>query len=359
MSLKKGLSIFLLLSAAVSCAVLYSSVDTSSFDIFRSAVPARLAFAASLVVAVWLLDALKLWALTRAAGEQVSYAFALELTWINYFGAAITPMQSGGGPFQIYLMYRKGISVGKSVAITLTRTILTLLILVLTIPFGFLLQERLPEVGAGMRWFLLYIVVFCTIAGGAIVLSVVRPRLVKRAGGTLVVLLKRVGLLKPEWVGHILRRVSREIDSYNQNLWALLTRGRRYFLLAALLAVLQMIALLSVMPCMILAVGLPVNYLECILVQALFLFLLYFIPTPGGSGAAEGGAALVFRVFVPWSAAGVLGVGWRFLTEHTGIFMGMLVVLKMIGWGAAQQILTQSGDLDGAEEAARKEDAEA
>ena len=32
-------------------------------------------------------------------------------------------MQSGGGPFQIYLLYKNGVSVGKSVAITLVRTL--------------------------------------------------------------------------------------------------------------------------------------------------------------------------------------------------------------------------------------------
>jgi uncharacterized membrane protein YbhN (UPF0104 family) len=106
-------------------------------------------------------------------------------------------------------------------------------------------------------------------------------------------------------------------------------------------ALFQLIVYLSVMPCLIWAIGLPVQYWDCIIMQALFLFLLYFIPTPGGSGAAEGGAALVFSMFAPWSVAGALGVGWRFLTEYTGIFLGTIVIIKLVGWGIVNQIMTR------------------
>lgn len=83
--------------------------------------------------------------------------------------------------------------------------------------------------------------------------------------------------------------------------------------------------------------------------QALFLFMLYFIPTPGGSGAAEGGAAFVFGLFVPWNVAGVLGVAWRILTEYTGIALGVVVVMKLIGWNLADQIIVKRKENNGIE----------
>jgi uncharacterized membrane protein YbhN (UPF0104 family) len=95
---------------------------------------------------------------------------------------------------------------------------------------------------------------------------------------------------------------------------------------------------------MIWALEFPVKYYQCVLVQSVFLFLLYFIPTPGGSGAAEGGAALVFSMFVPWNVAGMLGVGWRALTEYTGIILGAAVAVRRIGWKLANQIMTRDAD---------------
>ena len=76
---------------------------------------------------------------------------------------------------------------------------------------------------------------------------------------------------------------------------------------------------------------------------SLFLFLLYFVPTPGGSGAAEGGAAAVFRLLVPWNLAGLMAVSWRFLTEYTGIFLGTWVALRYLGWNLAEQLLQEKG----------------
>ncbi|MDR1916726.1 MAG: flippase-like domain-containing protein [Synergistaceae bacterium] len=340
MSVKKGLTIFLLLSVVVCGAILVFSIDKTSFDIFRHADPIKLVLSILLVAMVWLLDALKLFLLTRAAGARISCRLSIELTWINYFGAAITPMQSGGGPFQMYIMYQNGISVGKSIAITLVRTILTMLILGLTIPFALIFADDLPHIGWGARGFIFYVVIFSLVAWSFIVLSLVRPNIVKRLLGKSIVKLKHLGVLKPGRVARLLKHVNREIDVYNENFRAFMTTGRRCFVSGAFVAFVQLLAQLSVMPCMIWSIGFEVMYFECVLIQALFLFLLYFIPTPGGSGAAEGGAALVFSLFVPWNVAGMLGVGWRLLTEYTGIFFGAIVAAKSIGWSLVNQVMS-------------------
>lgn len=338
MTVKKGLSIFLLLSIAMSGFILCLSVDRTSWDVFREADGWKMAIAALFVVAVWILDATKLSLLSRAAGERISPRLAIELTLINYFGAAITPMQSGGGPFQMYMMYKNGICVGKTFAITLVRTILTLMILGLTIPFGFMLQTDLPKMGWGMTGFVFYVVLFCLAVWVLVVVSIMRPKLIKRMFGAIVVGLEKIGILKKERIARIIKRLNREIDVYRQNLCDFMTTGRVYFIVSVVLTALQLLAQLSIMPCMIWALGLPVMYVECVLIQALFIFLLYFIPTPGASGAAEGGAAFVFSLFVPWNVAGMLGVSWRFLTEYTGMLLGTMVALKTIGWGLVNRL---------------------
>jgi uncharacterized protein (TIRG00374 family) len=339
--LRKGLSIFLFLSLAVCVAILLLSIDRKSFVIFKKADAFKLYLAFMLVVCVWLLDALKIRLLIRAAGESVTFLTSMELTWINYFGAAITPMQSGGGPLQMYVMYQHGISVGKSVAITIIRTVLIMLILGMMIPFAIMIRGDLPKMGWGVRGFVFYVVIFILAIWLSLIVSIVKPVLVKRLAARIINLLRRVGLLKAEWEASLLKRAMREIDTYNENVRAFLTTGRRYFLPCVFVAFVQIVFQLSVMPCMIWALGLPVSYPECVLVQALFLFLLYFIPTPGGSGAAEGGAALVFSLFVPWNVAGILGIGWRFMTEYTGIFLGAIVALRRIGWKLANQIMSR------------------
>ena len=92
------------------------------------------------------------------------------------------------------------------------------------------------------------------------------------------------------------------------------------------------------------ALSLAVNYLHAVLAQAMFMFILYFIPTPGASGVAEGGGAAIFSLLMPDNIAGIMAVVCRFFTEYLAIFMGCIVAIRMIGWGAAERIISGHQD---------------
>jgi hypothetical protein len=53
---------------------------------------------------------------------------------------------------------------------------------------------------------------------------------------------------------------------------------------------------------------------------------------------AESGGAALFRTLMPWNMAGIMAVIWRFFTEYISIFMGVLVVVKMLGWGVTEDL---------------------
>jgi uncharacterized protein (TIRG00374 family) len=342
MTVRKGLGLFVLIAVVASSAVLLCSLDRSALAILARADRRFVLLACLLVVLTWLLDAVKMMALVRAAGERIRPKLALLLVWLNYFGCAITPMQSGGGPFQIYLLYRNaGIPVGKGVAITLVRTLLTLFILGLSVPLAALIDPSLIEGHRILRGFFSYVIFFILISWGVVALSLLRPGLLKRWGSAAVLWLKRFGFLPPRRVLRSVRRINREIDTYNDNIRFFVSQGKGWFMAGAVFAALHQWAQLSVLPCLIAALGLPVSYVQTILIQGIFVFLLYFVPTPGGSGAAEGGGAMVFRVLVPANLSGALAISWRFLTEYTGIILGVVVALRLLGFGLAEQLIRE------------------
>ncbi|GHV29269.1 membrane protein [Synergistales bacterium] len=343
MSVKKAILCFLLVSLCVSGVILYWSIDSSSWEIFKNADRGRIAIACVMVVLTWMLDALKVKFLTMAADERISFLFSFELTMINYFGSALTPMQSGGGPFQMYMMYQNGIGFGKSAAITLVRTIMTVAILGATIPISVVLGIHLPKMGIDMNVFIEYMLVVILLVWTVIALSLLRPKLLKRWVYALLMKIERLGFLSKSRAKQAVKRFVNEADSYNTIMRELITNGRKHFLLGIITAIAQMWVYLSIMPCLIWALNMPFNYVDCVVVEAIFIFMLYFVPSPGGSGAAEYGAAMVFRLFVPWSAAGMLGVGWRFLSEYTGIAVGIVVAMKVIGWQLTNKLF-KSGD---------------
>jgi uncharacterized protein (TIRG00374 family) len=292
-----------------------------------------------LVLLFWNLDALKLYSLVYAAEERIRYRFAFLLNWLRYFGCAITPMQSGGGPFQVYFMFRAGIPIGKGVAITLVSTLMTLFQVGLMVPLVLLFKPEMLEGRFILQGVLGYVVLFVIGTWLLVVLSLVRPSLMKKWAGMLLMLLKRMGIVKPRRVLRTLRRIHREIDNYSRNFRLFFSKGFPLFLMAFVISWMQMVAMFSILPCLIWSLGIEVNFGEAFLAQALFLFILYFVPTPGASGVAEGGGAAIFSFLVPWNMAGVLAIAWRFFTEYISIAMGALVAVRLIGWGETEALL--------------------
>ena len=57
---------------------------------------------------------------------------------------------------------------------------------------------------------------------------------------------------------------------------------------------------------------------------------MYFTPTPGASGVAEGGYGLLFSQLVNNHDITMLTLSWRFLTVYVGVIIGILITYKEI-----------------------------
>ena len=344
MTLRKGLLIFVLLSFSVSAVVLATSVDSGTWITILSADKRLLLLALVFVLAAWTCDAARFCALARSAGEHIGFRLGMVLTWLHYFGCAVTPMQSGGGPFQVYVLYKRNVPIGKGIAITLTRTLLTILILGIIVPVAVFIEPDLLRGKLFLKGVFSYVIIFIVISWVLVVLSIVRPALIKKWGAILTLWLKRFGIVRPEIVLKVVKRINLEVDNYNLNFKMFFSCGLKNFIAAVLLSMLHLLCIFSVLPCLIASVGLPFEFLQTLLAQAVFMFLLYFVPTPGASGVAEGGGAALFGLLVPWNMAGVMAIAWRFFTEYLAIGMGVFVAVKLLGWGVTNDIYAHEKD---------------
>ncbi|MEJ2655805.1 MAG: hypothetical protein P8012_01225, partial [Desulfobacterales bacterium] len=57
-------------------------------------------------------------------------------------------------------------------------------------------------------------------------------------------------------------------------------------------------------------------------------FFMYFAPTPGATGVAEGGYGLLFIQLVQKQDITFLTLSWRFLTIYIGVVIGMIVIYR-------------------------------
>ncbi len=208
LTLRKGLVLFLLLSFGVSAVVLLSSVDGETWSTILRADKRLLLLALVFVLSAWACDASRFCALARAAGEKIDFKLGMVLTWLHYFGCAVTPMQSGGGPFQVYVLYKRKVPLGKGIAITLTRTLLTILILGIVVPVAVFIEPELLRGRLFLKGVFSYVLAFIIISWVLVVLSITRPAIIKRWGRVFTLWLKRFGVVKPERVLKIVKRIT-------------------------------------------------------------------------------------------------------------------------------------------------------
>ncbi len=339
MSLRKGLAVFLLLTLGVSAFIISRSVDHYALYAFKNMDKMCVVYALLAVFAAWSCDAARFCLTARAMGYKIRFPRGLVLTWLHYFGCALTPMQVGGGPFQVYVLYRSGVPVGSGVAITLIRTLFSTFLLSVAAPTAFVLVPQLRRGGVLVKGVFCYVGFLSLLMWLIFILSIVKSRFIKKFCGGVLLLLERLRLLRRLRVRRVYHAVCTEVDSYSENVKRMVGPGLPYFAAAFALSVGHLVALFSVLPILMRSLGLAVNYLHVVLAQTMFMFILYFIPTPGASGVAEGGGAAIYGLLMPVNIAGIMAVVCRFFTEYLAIFMGCVVAIRMIGWGAAERII--------------------
>src|SRR5207245_4560524 len=73
--------------------------------------------------------------------------------------------------------------------------------------------------------------------------------------------------------------------------------------------------------------GIPADFTDILLLQTLISFLLYFAPTPGGSGLAELTSAAVMSLYVPRELTPSYTLIWRFINSYATV-----IVVSLIFW---------------------------
>ena len=139
---------------------------------------------------------------------------------------------------------------------------------------------------------------------------------------------KHIKIISRSRVRSIFLRVSRELDLFSDGFKRYFRHGSLWAALSVLCTVLFLLLLFSFSVILVGALGDHVPALTIIAVQVVVTFFMYFAPTPGAAGVAEGGYGLLFAQLVPRQDITVLTLSWRFLTIYIGMVIGMLVVAR-------------------------------
>jgi len=277
-----------------------------------------------LLLLYFLSDGLRLYCVIRALGTRISFFYILKLVFVNIFISNVTPMATGGGFIQIYFMTRKGMSLGQATAATSLRTMLAALILFILTPIIIWIDPSQFSMFSTHK--LLYLITIVSVGFLAIFWIVLfKIRVVKRWLLQLLLLLRILRILSPKKYRKLYVKLSAELRSFSKGFKTYFQGNPRWAILSVVSTALFLLLLFSFSIVLVRAMGYQASTWTILAFQVVITFFMYFAPTPGATGIAEGGYALLFAQLVQKQDIAPLVLSWRLLTIYIGVIIGMVV----------------------------------
>ena len=296
-----------------------------------------------LIILCFPLDALacglRIWVVSRVLDRNLSLWTCLKAELANLGVGMLTPSQTGGGFGQVYILYRSGANPGTAFTISVVTFMGTILGMLLT-GLYILLVPGMSYTGPVLRGALWTF----TLISGCVALGAAWPDLfvrlilgisnAARRGGhkanrahtakRFVPSEARPGTGGPNrWSDGMIRFVY----GYHRDLCRFLRAGWKHFFCVFFLS-LAFMASRALMAFLCLRfLGIHDGSLREILeLQLALIFLVYFAPTPGSSGLAEGVSLSMMGGIVPVAAAPYYNLLWRSLTLYLPATVGLLLL---------------------------------
>jgi uncharacterized protein (TIRG00374 family) len=258
---------------------------------------------------------------------MVRFRHIMKLVFVNIFVSNITPLATGGGVIQVYFLHKEGMPVGEGTAATTIRTILAASILFTLTPIILLAEPSL--FGLFNRGKLVvYVALFSSVYLSAFVVILFRTSFIRAGLYRFMRFLNRTGLLPRRQFRRWFLKLSRELLRFTDGFRRFIRGKPIYVALSVLLTVLFLLSLFSFSVVLMQALGYDVHILTILAFQVVVTFFMYFAPTPGAAGVAEGGYGLLFSRLVMKNDITLLTFLWRFLTIYIGVIIGLAIIYR-------------------------------
>ncbi len=284
------------------------------------------------LVAVWA-ESMKFAILTRHRTGVWNFRLGLRTTIMGKYYDNVTPMSSGGQPFQIYYLNKDGVPLGTATSFPFISFFLNQLALVI-ITVAIMIYLRFADLGSVDATFnaikvIAYIgLVFSIIVPVAIIGVSIWPKLTKKIANFIV---KVMGKLK--FIRHQERHANtiyKTLDDYQTTMSQFKNKQSMGILLICFFfSFIYKFALMSVPYFVIRGCGVTPNYFEIFALTVLITVSVAIIPTPGNSGAAELTFQSIFKGALLSAGLGAAFTFWNMLLWRVCVYY-MFIILGII-----------------------------
>ena len=134
----KRFLILIVLVLVISGTVIYTTVDINTLKNLTQFKTWSIALAIFAVSLGLFFDGSRLMHLVKISDEKITLYQAVQVIFGNYFLALLTPGATGGAVAQLMFLRHAGVPTGKAAVLVIVRTLLSILFLVLCMPFIFM-----------------------------------------------------------------------------------------------------------------------------------------------------------------------------------------------------------------------------
>lgn len=257
----------------------------------------------------------------------VSIWDCMRSNWANMFMGAVTPFQTGGGPAQLYVLWKKGVPVSDSLLIstvnlvaTLTFFLLSSLLALFWIPQGLFGENFTPVFQSG------FAVVMCIVT--ILLVFLFFPTLAHRILAKIFAAIPGKNEEKRERRQRLLDRIDLELQRFQQGFRRIRKQNKPGIVLTILATQVLFFNKYLMGYVIARAMGQEVPFEVFIGLQIMQLLLIYFAPTPGASGVAELSAVWLMGKLMPEQMLLIYALIWRLATTVLGAIFGGVVLLQ-------------------------------
>ncbi len=243
------------------------------------------------------------------------------LTIISQFINGITPFQTGGQPYEVYLLKRDGIRITDSANSILKDFISYQIALILLAVISIMINiKRLPLVNFHTKFLII---------GGLLINVIILILLLFFSFGK-----KPVTKLTNKFIKcNFFKQKPEKLEKLNNSLNNFYSSGselrnnKLLFIKCIILNVIYLIILYLIPYFIFKSFDLNISILDSITITTLIMLIGNFIPLPGGIGGIEYGFTQLFGIIISGSILSGAMIMWRFVTYISCLIIGFIILL--------------------------------
>lgn len=275
-------------------------------------------------------EALKFFIMIKKTTNRSLPGLSLKTAIMGKYYDNITPLGSGGQPFQIFYLAKGGVPGAESMYLPVASFFLNQLAFLILCIVAFIFGGNLLAGNPVLLTMAIIGAVFSIFLPTMIFVISFMPKLRAKIIKLCVRFSFKFKFIKNK--GAATRKANKLINDYKRSL-ILLTKSKGTLLLVILLSLIYQLALCSIPYFVIRACGIPsgqdgVSWITS-LFQCIFVYAaISFIPTPGNSGAAELSFASLFTIFGAYNISKYYPMAyWRFCCYFLIVLIGVIFVV--------------------------------